>query len=922
MKQVNEALLPRLSGAPGSPTAPRTPRTSRIMPIARHAQLSAQDSLEALHARRDGLTAAEVVARRAVDGLNEVSHDKPAPAWLQLLSAFRNPFVMVLLGLATVSYFTDVHFAAPADREWTGIVIMMTMVAISGLLRFVQEYRSGRAAERLKSMVRSTATVLRRDLQASVPVRCELPMSELVPGDIVELQAGDMIPADVRLLHSRDLFISQAILTGEAIPVEKYDTLGNVSAKHADAPSREGASLLDLAGMCFMGTNVVSGTATAVVAATGQNTYFGSLARNVTSTKRVETSFDRGVNSVSWLLIKFMLIMVPIVFLINGVTKGDWVTALTFALAVAVGLTPEMLPMIVSTNLAKGAVAMARRKVVVKRLNSVQNFGAMDVLCTDKTGTLTQDRIILEHHFNVDGEEDDDVLRLGWLNSVHQSGQRNLMDRAIVTSAQETRDWSACAGVEKVDEIPFDFVRRRLSVVVRDADGALDMITKGAVEEMLAVSTHAIVGGREVPLDGSLRERLLRRAEEYNRDGFRVLVVAARRLPAQDGVQFAAADERDLVVRGFLTFLDPPKDSALAAIRALNEYGVAVKVLTGDNPIVAARVCREVGLDVGVAGDGRLMLGADIEGTDDAVLRRRVESAVLFAKLTPLQKSRVVKALQANGHTVGFLGDGINDAPALRDADVGISVDSGADIAKETADIVLLEKDLMVLEQGVVMGRETFGNILKYLNMTASSNFGNVLSVLVASAWLPWEPMLALQLLIQNLVYDISQLTLPWDHMDDEFMKKPRKWEAGNIRRFMLWLGPTSSVFDITTYALMWTVFGAGAAYALRGGDGGQAIMNSGWFIEGLVSQTFVVHMLRTRRIPFLQSTAASPVLLSTCAAIGLACWLPFSPLAEAMGFVSLPPVYFAWLILTMAGYVALTQQVKTAYIRRNGGWY
>ncbi len=924
MKQTQEALLP----APGEPRRAKAPAPaagsgkSRVMPVARHARLSVQASLEALRTQRGGLTQADADARRAADGPNEVAHDKPAPAWLQLLRAFRNPFVLVLLGLATVSYFTDIHFAAPADRDWTGIIIMLTMVTLSGMLRFVQEYRSGRAAEKLKSMVRSTATVLRRDGQSSGGTRRELPMDQLVAGDIIELQAGDMIPADIRLLQSRDLFISQAILTGEALPVEKYDTLGSVSAKRADAQSAENAELLDLANICFMGTNVVSGTATAVVVGTGQNTYFGSLARNVVSTKRVETSFDRGVNSVSWLLIRFMLVMVPIVFIINGVTKGDWVTALTFALAVAVGLTPEMLPMIVSANLAKGAVAMARRKVVVKRLNSVQNFGAMDVLCTDKTGTLTQDRIILEHHLNIDGEADDEVLRLGWLNSANQSGQRNLMDRAILARARELRGWERAAAYEKVDEIPFDFVRRRLSVVVRSADGGLEMITKGAVEEMLAVSASVVCGGRELPLDAAMRARLLRCAEEYNRDGFRVLVVASRRLPDTGRTQFQAADEGELVVRGFLTFLDPPKDSAQAAIRALNDYGVAVKVLTGDNPIVAAKVCRDVGLDLGDDGGGRVVLGADIERMDDVELCRRVESAVLFAKLTPLQKSRVVKALQANGHTVGFLGDGINDAPALRDADVGISVDSGADIAKETADIVLLEKDLMVLEQGVLKGRETFGNILKYLNMTASSNFGNVFSVLVASAWLPWEPMLSLQLLIQNLVYDISQLTLPWDRMDDDFLKKPRKWEAGNIQRFMLWLGPTSSVFDISTYLLMWTVFGAGAAYALHGGDGGQSIMNSGWFIEGLVSQTFVVHMLRTRKIPFLQSTASLPVLLSTTIAIGLACWLPFSPIAESIGFVQLPSIYFAWLVLTIGSYIALTQVVKTVYIRRYGRWY
>ncbi|WP_094855601.1 magnesium-translocating P-type ATPase [Bordetella genomosp. 10] len=937
MKTAYEALLPTPPGprgAGGPAPAPAAPVARQPeMPVVRHARLSPQASMDDLLTQRTGLTMADVLSRRTLGGANVVAHDRMAPPWLQLLRAFRNPFVMILLGLAAVSYFTDIRFAAADDRDWTGIVIMLTMVAISGLLRFAQEYRSGKAAERLKSMVRSMATVVRRDTAAGAPTRREVPMDELVAGDIVELQAGDMIPADVRLLDSRDLFISQAVLTGEALPVEKYDTLGHVAAKRAEegkAAAPSGAGLLDLDNVCFMGTNVVSGTASAVVVAIGANTYFGSLAGSVVSAKRVATSFDRGVNSVSWLLIRFMLVMVPIVFVINGLTKGDWLTALTFALAVAVGLTPEMLPMIVSANLAKGAVAMARRKVVVKRLNSVQNFGAMDVLCTDKTGTLTQDRIILEQHLDVAGHADESVLRLAWLNSANQSGQRNLMDRAILARALELHGWQATGGFGKVDEIPFDFVRRRLSVVLRGQDGRLTMITKGAVEEMLAVSRHVRVGGETRPLDAALRARLLRQAEAYNREGFRVLVVAERDLPDPARRDFRAEDETDLVVRGFLTFLDPPKDSARAAIAALRDYGVAVKVLTGDNAVVAARVCRQVGLDAGLdMGGGAaprdgvdVLLGDDIERMDDAALRERAERAVLFARLTPLQKSRVVRALQANGHTVGFLGDGINDAPVLRDADVGISVDSGADIAKETADIVLLEKDLMVLEQGVLKGRETFGNILKYLNMTASSNFGNVFSVLVASAWLPWEPMLSLQLLIQNLVYDMSQLTLPWDRMDDEFLRKPRKWEAGNIRRFMFWLGPTSSIFDITTYILMWTVFGAGAAYALHGGGAGQATMNSGWFIEGLVSQTLVVHMLRTRRIPFLQSTASLPVLLSTSLAILAACWLPFSPIARDIGFARLPGAYFGWLALTIAGYIALTQVVKTVYIRRYGGWY
>ncbi|MGL6050620.1 MAG: magnesium-translocating P-type ATPase, partial [Aeromonas salmonicida] len=565
--------------------------------------------------------------------------------------------------------------------------------------------------------------------------------------------------------------------------------------------------LLDLPNICFMGTNVVSGTAKAVVVATGSDTYFGSLARNVVSHKRIETSFDRGVNSVTRLLIRFMLVMVPVVFMLSGVSSGDWMSALTFALAVAVGLTPEMLPMIVSANLARGAVAMAKRKVVVKRLNSVQNFGAMDVLCTDKTGTLTQDKIILEHHYDVRGSRDDRILQLAWLNSYHQSGMKNLMDIAVIEHADALGAGCKPAGYSKVDELPFDFVRRRLSVIVQDESGQQLMVSKGAVEEMLSVSRHIDDGKQIRELDEIERRALLRRSEEYNADGYRVLIVATRDIPAAECKQsYRTSDEAGLVVRGFLTFFDPPKDSAAPAIRALNDYGVAVKVLTGDNPIITSKVCRDVGLNPGVP-----LLGKDIEVMDDVALCAVVKHTTIFAKLTPLQKSRVVKALQANGNTVGFLGDGINDAPALRDVDVGISVDSGADIAKETADIILLEKSLMVLEEGVVKGRETFGNILKYLNMTASSNFGNVFSVLVASAWLPWAPMLAMQMLIQNLVYDVSQMLLPWDKMDPEFLKRPRKWEASNIKRFMLWLGPTSSVFDISTFCLMWFVFGAGA---------------------------------------------------------------------------------------------------------------
>ncbi|MGI4855645.1 MAG: magnesium-translocating P-type ATPase [Janthinobacterium lividum] len=921
MHQKSRHTLPR-SGKKQTGFISGTParESLSLAHLASAANESVSATLRQTNSALEGLADADALRRLQLAGPNEVAHDKAPSALLQLLLTFKNPFVLVLLGLATVSFGTDVYFAEPDERSWKGVVILLTMVTVSCLLRFFQEYRSNRAAEQLKSLVRTTATVTRRPTAGAPPQTRDIAMRDLVVGDIVNLQAGDMIPADLRLIHSRDLFISQAALTGEALPVEKYDTLGAVAEKSAhagvDARTDASADLLDLAHVCFMGTNVVSGTAAGIVIATGARTYFGSLAKNVIGHKRVQTSFDRGVNSVSWLLIRFMLVMVPVVFLINGLTKGDWLSAATFALAVAVGLTPEMLPMIVSANLAKGAIAMARRKVVVKRLNSVQNFGAMDVLCTDKTGTLTQDKIILEHHLDIRGNRDKHILQLAWLNSFHQSGQKNLMDIAIVERANMLGTPTKLRHFAKVDELPFDFIRRRLSVVVQGLDGEHLMVSKGAVEEMLAVSTHVQEGDAIHALTSGERDRLLARARQYNEEGYRVLVVATREIARpQAKSHYQTLDETDLVVRGFLTFLDPPKDSAAPALRALHEHGVTVKVLTGDNPIVTTKVCRDVGLE-----PGRPLLGGEIETMDDARLAEVIEHTTVFAKLTPLQKARVVKALQANGHTVGFLGDGINDAPALRDADVGISVDTGADIAKETADIILLEKSLMVLEEGVIKGRETFGNILKYLNMTASSNFGNVFSVLIASAFLPWEPMLAIHLLIQNLIYDLSQMFLPWDRMDPEFVKRPRKWEAGNIGRFMVWMGPTSSVFDITTYALLWTVFGAGAAFHLDGG--GQSIMNSGWFIEGLVSQTLVVHMLRTRKIPFLQSTASLPVLLATSVAIFIGCWLPFSPLAGALGFVSLDHRYWFWLVATMFGYLMLTQLVKTLYIRRYGQWY
>ncbi|MGB3498695.1 MAG: magnesium-translocating P-type ATPase [Rhodanobacter lindaniclasticus] len=845
--------------------------------------------LDALQSNPGGLDAEQIRARLQRDGLNEVSREKP-PHWsLQLLRAFRNPFIVVLLVLAGVQLATD-------DNDLTGPLIIAVMVGISVLLSFTQEYRSSRAAEQLKAMVRNTATVRRRASDGHSE-QIEVPVRELVVGDIVQLAAGDMVPADLRLLGAKDLFISQAILTGESVPVEK-------AAPAPTAPGVVGGDPLELASVCYMGTNVVSGTASAVVLATGARSYLGSLAHSMAGA-RVQTSFDRGIRSVSWLLIRFMAVMVPVVFVINGLDKHDWAEAFLFALSIAVGLTPEMLPLIVTANLSKGALAMSRRKVVVKRLNAIQNFGAMDVLCTDKTGTLTLDRIVLERHLDLDGEESDEALEYGYLNSRFQTGLKNLMDKAVL----EHRDLEAAAlRYRVVDEIPFDFQRRRMSVVVADGGGEHLLVCKGAVEEMLSICTYAKTGDTIEPMTEARRHEIKAMTHRLNEDGLRVLVVAVRREPAHEHA-YGVADESGLVAVGCLAFLDPPKDSAATAIRALHQHGVEVKVITGDNEAVTRKICREVGLDVSHSVQGR-----EIEELDDAALDALVARVTVFAKMSPLQKARVVRSLQRLGHTVGFLGDGINDAPALHDADVGISVDTATDIAKESADIILLEKNLMVLEEGVLEGRVTFGNIMKYIKMTASSNFGNVFSVLIASAFLPFLPMLPLQILVQNLLYDISQLSIPFDRMDEEYLARPRKWDAGDIGRFMVWIGPVSSIFDITTFWLMWHVFGADS-------PAHQSLFQSGWFIEGLLSQTLIVHMIRTRRIPFLQSVASAPVLGLTLAIIVIGMLIPFSALGGKIGMVPLPPMYFAWLALTLASYCVLTQLMKVIYIRRYSRW-
>lgn len=856
-----------------------------------------------LKTQPEGLSFTDVEERQGFYGLNEIRHEK-APAWyLQLFHAFITPFNGVLFFVAFVSLITDVWLVGPGEKDYKTVTLLSIMILLSSLIRFWQEFRSNKAAERLKSMVKTTATVLRHGQGKK-----ELNIEELVPGDIVFLSAGDMIPADCRVVQSKDLFVSQSMLSGESLPVEK---------REFPIEDADNKTLFDLGNICFMGTNVMSGAATAVVVTTGNRTYFGSISKSLTG-KRTETSFDKGVNSVSWLLIRFIFVMVPLVFLINGLTKGNWLEAFLFAITVAVGLTPEMLPMIVTTNLAKGAVNMSKRKVILKRLNAIQNIGAMDILCTDKTGTLTLDKIVLQVHRNVFGDTDAEVLKWAYLNSYHQTGLKNLLDMAVLDHFEVHHMLKVDEHFIKVDEIPFDFQRKRMSVILQKENGNHLLICKGALEEMLPLCSHAFDPGldrelhieqdKAVPLDERMKNIVIEKSIELNRDGLRVLLVAIKEFDSR-ALTYSVADEKDMILTGFIGFLDPAKPSAKESIEAIQKYGVHIKVLTGDNEIVTQKICRDVGIPI-----NNILLGADIEKMSDDDLQEKLETTNILAKLNPLQKSRIVKLMQAKGHTVGFLGDGINDAPAMRDADVGISVDTAVDIAKESADIILLEKDLMVLRRGIIYGRRTFGNIVKYIKMAASSNFGNMFSVLGASAFLPFLPMLPVQILTQNLLYDISQVSIPWDRMDKEFIEKPQKWSAGSISRFMIFIGPISSIFDYATFAVLFFVLKANS-------PAHQSLFQSGWFIEGLLSQTLIVHMIRTRRIPFIQSWATAPVIALTSLVMAVAIFIPFSSFAEGLKMQPLPWTYFPWLLGILICYCILTQFVKTWFIKKFNQW-
>ena len=858
-----------------SPPKP-TDHSIQFSPIlAEVAQLEKADVFVRMKSSPEGLSEEEAARRWAEVGANVVAAGRQHGWPWRLFNATRNPLVILLSVLATISFATgDVR---------AGIVVTL-MVLLGVLLRFVQEARADAAAEKLKAMINVRGTVVRGGKEA------EIPLKQLVPGDVVKLSAGDMIPADVRLVSTKDLFITQATLTGESLPVEKHDT----------REMRSGISPLEIGNLCFLGTSAESGAATAVILATGPQTYFGSMAGSMVGEPE-PTSFDKGMSQFTWLMIKFMAVMVPLVFLINGFTKHNWNEAFFFAIAVAVGLTPEMLPMIVSVCLSKGAIAMSKKKVIVKQLNAIQNFGAMDVLCTDKTGTLTMDQVILERHCDVLQKENDGVFRDAYLIAYFQTGLKNLLDRAVLSHRDAHQE--AIEGFRKVDEIPFDFVRRMMSVVVEAPDKSHQLLTKGAPEAIFPRCTYFELDGETFAMEPLVVGDLMQQYQQLSADGFRVLAVAHKHLAADEFI--SKEDECDLILKGYVAFLDPPKDSAAKAISALCQHGVTVKVLTGDNDLVTRNVCRQVGLNA-----DNILLGSKVEKMTGTELAEVAESTQVFARLSPAHKQRIIRALQQKGHVVGFMGDGINDAPALHVADVGSSVDSAVDIAKAAAAVILLEKDLTVLDDGVIEGRKVFVNILKYVRMGASSNFGNMFSVLGASTFLPFVPMAPIQVLTNNLLYDFSQVPIPTDTVDPEQTAKPRPWHIGDIKKFVLFIGPISSIFDYTTFFVM--------LYVFECWDPARAsLFQTGWFVESLITQTLIVHVIRTNKIPFLQGHASWQLTLTTFAIMAVAVWLPYSPLAFALGFTPLPPLYWPILLVTLLCYVVLTQAVKMWLVRK-----
>ncbi|MFS9116110.1 magnesium-translocating P-type ATPase [Streptococcus infantis] len=873
-------------------------------------QTPLKDSLAFYHTSLKGLDQEQVEENRDLYGENTITKGQEDSIFKKIYESIINPFTIILLVIAFISLVTNVWLAKPGQEDPTTSIIIVVLVLISGGIRFVQELRSDKATTNLSKMIVNTATVIRDGLEQ------ELPIDELVVGDFVKLSAGDMIPADVILFESRDFFVQQSGLTGESDAVEKL-ALNKATSQNVD-------SLLEAESLAFMGTNVISGSATAMVLAVGDDTMMGAIEQTL-NTYDEPTSFEREMNSISWLLIRLMLVMVPIVFLANGLTDGDWLEAGVFALSVGVGLTPEMLPMIITASLAKGSIIMAKEKVVIKKLNAIQDLGAIDILCTDKTGTLTQDEIVLEYPLDIHGDLDMAVLRRAYLNSHFQTGLKNLMDRAIINRTEkEAKEHVILQNLDtsfqKIDELPFDFERRRMSVIVKDDSNVVSMVTKGALEEMLNISTYVEYRGEMIPLTEDIRQEVLAEVGQLNRQGLRVLGVAYKSGLRED-YAYAVTDESDMILTGYLAFLDPPKPSAAPAIQALLEHGVKTKILTGDNEKVTQAICEKVGLDV-----EHILLGADIDQMTDQELAEVVERVTVFAKLSPDQKARIILQLKRNGHGVGYMGDGINDAPSMKVADVGISVDTAVDIAKETADVILLDKDLMVLETGIVEGRKVYANMTKYIKMTVSSNFGNIFSLLVASIFLPFLPMAPVHLIVLNLVYDLSCVALPFDNVDQDFLKQPHTWEAKSITRFMVWMGPISSVFDILTFIFLYFIIVplvTGHHYVHGSESALQFIIlfQTGWFIESMWSQTMVIHMLRTAKVPFVQSRPAWLVILTTLVAALFVTSLPYGPLVNILRLAPLGLPYFLFLVGIIFLYMFSVTVIKKLYIKKYKEW-
>lgn len=871
-------------------------------------RMSVVDTMTFFNTSRLGLTEEQVEENRDLYGENELTKGQEDSIVKKIYESIINPFTVILLLIALVSLVTNVWLAKPGQEDPTTFIIIVVLVLLSGSIRFVQELRSDKAASNLSRMIVNTVTVVREGKEQ------EIPITELVVGDIIRLSAGDMLPADVLILDSRDFFVQQSGLTGESDAVEKM-ALDKCEIKDTE-------SLLESDSLAFMGTNVISGRASALVLVVGDDTKMGAIEQTL-NTYDEPTSFEREMNSISWLLIRLMLVLVPIVFFINGLTDGDWLEAGVFALSVGVGLTPEMLPMVITASLAKGSILMAKEKVVIKKLNAIQDLGAIDILCTDKTGTLTQDEIVLEYPLDIHGDLDLAVLRRAYLNSYYQTGLKNLMDRAIINRTEKEAEKHEIVRnldqtFKKIDELPFDFERRRMSVLVRDDENVVSMVTKGALEEMLAISNYVEDKGKILPLTEEIRQEILTEVAQLNEQGLRVLGVSYRSDLDAD-YEYTVKDESDMILTGYLAFLDPPKPSAAPAIKALTEYGVATKILTGDNEKVTEAVCEKVGLDA-----KNILLGSMIETMSDEELSRVVETTTVFAKLSPDQKARIILQLKANGHKVGYMGDGINDAPSMKVADVGISVDTAVDIAKETADVILLDKDLLVLEKGLVEGRKVYANMTKYIKMTVSSNFGNIFSLLISSIFLPFLPMAPIHLIVLNLVYDISCIALPFDNVDREFLQKPRIWSAKSITRFMAWIGPISSIFDCTTFLILFFIIApmiTGSVYHHGMSSNFITIFQTGWFIESMWTQTMVIYMLRSPKLPFIQSRPALSVVMTTLAAVFFVTLLPYGPFANLLKVSPLNGTYFLFLMIIMALYMISVTFVKHLYIKKYHEW-